>query len=283
VRESFIRTGPPPPQPTVPHPERHPFCEFTIGLEGRTTEYIAREKLTGRAGAVMLLGPGIPHTAELLEYPIWSVTVYFLPILLFDMGPQGDGVRVLSRFTAEQPIKGRMIRPPSALWRRIKRGMLKMLAEFRRAGFGSELRLRSLLTEMLVELMRWEETEGKQVIPHVEPTNWDRIQRALRYMQDHHTDSVYMEEVARAAGVSTGWLKSLFRKALGMSCMQYLKAYRISLAAAMLSESRYSVTEAAFAVGFETLSHFNASFRDIMGMSPTEYVTSLGIRQTKAD
>ncbi len=43
-------------------------------------------------------------------------------------------------------------------------------------------------------------------------------------------------------------------------------------AAALLSESTYNVTEAALTVGFESLSHFNATFRSFMGVSPKHYV-----------
>ena len=40
------------------------------------------------------------------------------------------------------------------------------------------------------------------------------------------------------------------------------------------------VTEVAFNVGFETLSHFNTSFHALMGMSPTRYAD--GMRRRKS-
>jgi AraC-like DNA-binding protein len=58
-----------------------------------------------------------------------------------------------------------------------------------------------------------------------------------------------------------------------MSCIQYLNEYRVSLAASMLSTSEIPITTVAFEVGFETLSHFNTTFRKVIGMSPTEYVS----------
>ncbi len=274
IRENRVLTGPPPPQPTVPHPERHPYCEFGIGMEGAGIQYIGREQLLSRPGQVMLLGPGVPHNGELHRYPARGVTVYFLPILLLDMGPSGDGVRVLSRFTAEQSIHQRVISPPPALWGRLKRGGLEMLAEFRSGGFGSELRLRALLMELLVALMRWEEKSGRRIAPTTEPLNWPQIQKALHYLQEHHAEPIYVQQVARAVGISESRLKAVFRESVGMSCVQYLKAYRISLAAAKLNATKDSITEVALAVGFETLSHFNTTFRDLIGMSPTEYIRS---------
>jgi AraC-like DNA-binding protein len=58
---------------------------------------------------------------------------------------------------------------------------------------------------------------------------------------------------------------------LGMPWSRYLQGYRIHRAAALLSEPGHSILEAAMAVGFESLSHFNATFRSIMGVSPSVY------------
>ena len=281
VKENVMKPGLLPlPRPGVPHPERHPYCEFTIGCEGgKGIQYIGREKqLTGDRPSVMLLGPGVPHNSELLACPCRSIVIYFLPVLAFDMGPGGDGVRVLNRFTAEQSITERILFPPEALWEKFKRNAQKMLIEFQTGGFGSEMLLRSLLTDSLVALVRWEDENGKDTLPSSDPIQWDYVQRALRYLQEHYAEPIYVKEVARAAGLSESRLKSVFRESLGMSCVQYLKSYRVSLAASMLGRSRHQVTEVAMAAGFETLSHFNSTFREITGMSPTEYIESIHTR-----
>lgn len=277
VKENVMEPGPLPlPRPGVPHPERHPYCEFTVGcVGGKGIQYIGREKqITGDRPSVMLLGPGVPHNSELIACPCRSIVIYFLPVLAFDMGPGGDGVRVLNRFAAEQSIEDRIIFPPDLLWQKIRRNAQKMLIEFQTGGFGSEMRLRSLLTDSLVRLLRWEDETGKQILPSPDPLNWDYVQRALHYLQAHYAEPVYVKEVARAAGLSESRLKAVFRESLGMSCVQYLKSYRVSLAASMLGRSRHQITEVAMAAGFETLSHFNSTFREITGMSPTEYIES---------
>ena len=69
-------------------------------------------------------------------------------------------------------------------------------------------------------------------------------------------------------------LQAMFRDAFGMSCMQYLRYYRIWRATAMLCMTGARVTEVAFAVGFETLSHFNSSFKAITGFSPSDFMRS---------
>jgi hypothetical protein len=63
----------------------------------------------------MLLGPGNPRWAVHHSYPHHAITIYFLPIILFEMGPNGDGAWRLSRFTRPTLINQRVISPPRKL------------------------------------------------------------------------------------------------------------------------------------------------------------------------
>ena len=83
---------------------------------------------------------------------------------------------------------------------------------------------------------------------------------------------MYSKEVARAAGVSESQIKLLFHQALNLSWVKYLQGYRIHRAAALLSEGKLNVTEAALAVGFDSLSHFNDTFRSFMGVTPKNFL-----------
>jgi AraC-like DNA-binding protein len=77
--------------------------------------------------------------------------------------------------------------------------------------------------------------------------------------------------MARAVGLSESRLKYIFNKALGVTWVKYLQSYRIHRAAALLNDGGHNVTEAAMAVGFDSLSHFNVTFRSFMGASPKNY------------
>ncbi|MBI4474445.1 MAG: AraC family transcriptional regulator [Acidobacteria bacterium] len=271
MRHGVIRTGPPPPQPTIPHPERHPYCEFNLLVEGRILQLIEREQLERRPGDLLLMGPGVPHYAMVLRYPHQFATVYFLPGLLFEMGPERDGSRTLRRFTVRQSIRQRVVRPPAALRCRIEGGFGEMINEFDNPRLGSEMRLRATLIETLTDLLRWEERTGREIGGSGEAIHWEPVERALRFLQQHHAETIYARQVAAAAGVSESRLHILFREALGLSWVEFLRGYRIHRAAALLLEPGHNVTETALDVGFENLGHFITSFSDFMGVTPVEY------------
>ncbi len=275
VRIYDIPSGAPVPQPTAPYPERHPYCEFNFRFKGRATQFIGTEKIGRDGGDLMLLGPGTPHRALHLSFPQRSITVHFLPILLFEMGPEGDGARLLARFTAPQKIGDRVVRLPGALRKRIAARMEEMIAEFEQRRQGCEFRLRSLLLDSLVDFTRWEESAGRHPESLPGPADWIVIEKTLRYMQENYAEPLYVKHIARNVGLSGSRLQAIFGEALGMSCVQYLRSLRISHAAALLCRPNARVSEIALEVGFETLSHFNTSFRCLMGMSPTEYIGSV--------
>jgi AraC-like DNA-binding protein len=260
------------PQSLPPCPETHPYCEITFAIEGRGEQLIGLEKIVRSRGDIGLIGPGIPHYGRILEYPSSVIAVHFLPVLLFEMGPGGAGARMLARFTASQPISQRIVRPPRKLQAWFTDQFEAMLREFQQEKFGSETRASILMMDILIELLRWEESTGRGLPHGAVSANWNQIEKVLHFIYQHYAEPLYIEQIAREAGMSAQGLHRLFSGVFGMSCVQYLGAYRISHAASLLCLPGARVTEVALAVGFETFSHFNAAFRRFQGMSPTEYM-----------
>ncbi|MCL5096033.1 MAG: helix-turn-helix transcriptional regulator, partial [Candidatus Omnitrophica bacterium] len=93
---------------------------------------------------------------------------------------------------------------------------------------------------------------------------------------------IYARDVAAAAGVCRSRLEVLFRNALGVSWNRFLRNYRIERAAALLNDPKYRIIDAAMAVGFESLSNFNASFLTFMKMTPKMYQKAVRQQSVKA-
>ncbi len=266
VRRASVEGG-----PCIPHPERHPYCEVGFTCEGQGAYYVENETAEFRPGDLLLVGTGVPHWGVISEFPYTAIVVYFLPSVLIDFGPETDGARILRRLTASQTMKNRLLRLPPALRRHVGRLFHEVAVEFESRQFGREIRLRTLLMELLVLVLRWETDSGMAIDATQGGIDWKPIMKALDYLREHFTDPIYAHEVARAACLSETRLNTLFHQALGMSWVKYLQGYRVHRAAAYLGQPGANVTEAALAVGFESLSHFNSIFRSFMGVAPTVY------------
>ena len=98
------------------------------------------------------------------------------------------------------------------------------------------------------------------------------LARALIYLGDHYAEPVSLGQLARHAHVSESHLSFLFRTALDMPFKGVLTRLRIHAAKDILAgDGRRQITEVALSVGFADLSHFEKSFKRIVGHSPREF------------
>jgi AraC-like DNA-binding protein len=97
------------------------------------------------------------------------------------------------------------------------------------------------------------------------------VRRALAFMREHLADPITLLDVAREAGLSRFHFCRLFHHETGAPFRAYLHDLRISRAKALLADPYLTITEVAQAVGFNDLSHFDRTFRRVVGQSPTEY------------
>ena len=86
---------------------------------------------------------------------------------------------------------------------------------------------------------------------------------------------ITLSQVAREARLSKFHFCRLFQRRVGMSFREYLCGIRLERAQALLADRELTVTEVAYAIGFNDLSHFDKVFSRIVGMSPTEYRKSI--------
>lgn len=97
------------------------------------------------------------------------------------------------------------------------------------------------------------------------------IRRAKTYINEHQTEDLNLTQVARAVNTSTFYFCKVFKKATGINFTDYLSRVRIEKSKNLLLNPNLRVSEIAFEVGFQSLTHFNRVFKRVLGQSPTEY------------
>lgn len=99
----------------------------------------------------------------------------------------------------------------------------------------------------------------------------ETVAQALEHIRAHAGNPVYVADVARAAGVSRRVLELRFRRHLGSSVYAEVQRVHFEQAAELLAASELTVSEIAFASGFESPQRFTTAFRARYGMPPTRY------------
>jgi YesN/AraC family two-component response regulator len=101
------------------------------------------------------------------------------------------------------------------------------------------------------------------------------ITRAKEYIHEHQTENLRLSHVAKAVNTSTFYFCKMFKKVTGINFTDYLSRVRIEKSKNLLLNPNLRVSEIAFEVGFQSLTHFNRVFKKILGQSPTEYRAQL--------
>lgn len=100
------------------------------------------------------------------------------------------------------------------------------------------------------------------------------LERARAYMEEHYSQNVTIEQLARIAEVSPKYFVDLYKKTYGSSAMDYLAELRISRAKQMMIQSHAKLREIAHQVGYNDEFYFSRKFKKAVGVSPTLYMKS---------
>ncbi|MFQ5651673.1 MAG: ATP-binding protein [bacterium] len=104
------------------------------------------------------------------------------------------------------------------------------------------------------------------------------LERAMAVIDEHIADPDFTpEQFARKVALSRMQLHRKLRALTNQTTGEFIRTMRLRRAAQLLRQKSGTVTEIAYEVGFNSLSHFARSFKALFGQLPSEYEKS---RQT---
>ncbi len=103
------------------------------------------------------------------------------------------------------------------------------------------------------------------------------IARAKLFIAEHLTEELSLGDVAKAVNMSRFYFCKSFRKYTGLNFTDFVARLRVERAKELLLNPNLRVSEIAYEVGFQSLTHFNRVFRRIVGKAPTAYRGRLAV------
>ena len=97
------------------------------------------------------------------------------------------------------------------------------------------------------------------------------VARARDYIRKHYRETIRLEDMAEALGISPSYLSRLFRRETGACLQDAIAEVRVQRAAELLLYSRLSLSEIAIYVHFPNQSYFTKVFKKVMGTTPMTY------------
>jgi AraC-like DNA-binding protein/ligand-binding sensor protein len=146
--------------------------------------------------------------------------------------------------------------------------------QLRRAYFATRVvsaRQQESAATLLKIFAQYLSTLTNQVVVQREHAEPPVITRAKQYIAEHQTEDLCLTDVAKAVNTSTFYFCKMFRKVTGVNFTDYVSRMRIEKSKNLLLNPNLRISEIAYEVGFQSLTHFNRVFKRLLGQSPTEY------------
>lgn len=247
----------------------HPQFELACMVQGSGTRFVGDQIEQFVAGDLVLLGPNLPHCwqNEALggnDRTEWMVA-HFAPdcpsFKFLDVPEAGPVLKMFDeavRGIAFLEGTGSIIAP-----------LLRELIEF--TGLRQIIKLAEIL-ELLSRSPRMPlATVNYREVISVDDHLVETLKTVERYITQNFRGEVQQSEIAAKLGMSPSGFSKLMKNATGRTFTSMIKFKRINEARKLLAAGDVRVSDVAFDCGYQHPSHFDRHFRELLGISPSEY------------
>lgn len=250
---------------------RHEFTEISIVVRGLGMNRINGHEFELKAGNVFVMQGVHEHSIESPQ-SLEMLNICYLPELLgFDMRdfPDTPAYRVLFEAPAaaqrQNGFDQLLTLNPEQLARIVAlANELDVEIQQSRPGYLSVAR--ACLVTIIALLCRWYNSPGS-----VKDADTRRVAKAIIKMEQQLEDNLSPDDLSKMCGLSRRQFFRVFKQCTGQTPSEYLLHLRLRRAERLLRDHIMSVTEVAFAAGFNDSNYFSKSFKKIYGITPSEY------------
>ena len=240
----------------------HDQVEINYSVGGSLTYLLAGSVVRVMPGKLSVFWAGMPHSV-VGRTPVEDFYWVYVPLVwLLRLGLPGNFMR--------RVMGGEMIVDANPL----EEDRVVLDRWSREAEYAGESRGRLVVREVENRLTRLAlDQPDKADTGHVSPGDGPvkKISRMARYVAEHHSRPLSLEDVACHVGLHPNYATKLFHQYYGMTLSAYLTRLRVCEAQYLLISTDWETSRVAFEAGFGSVSRFYEAFKKISGQTPRNY------------
>ena len=241
----------------------HEFCKILLLISGGGGYYVDGQRYLLQSGDIVLLDAHSIHRPELeADSPYERIILYISPEYLQRQSTADCNLQ--SVFSGEN---GHVLRLPEDRKQKLFRMAAALERDLGEDAFGREIFSSAQLLRFLVELGRNRENPETSGPSPIMPQS-QRIVEILRYIDDHLSEDLDAETIAKAFFISKYHMMRQFRQETGTTVHLYITQKRL-VKARELMDSGMRATEACYRCGWRSYSSFTRAYGKHLGTTPT--------------
>jgi len=141
--------------------------------------------------------------------------------------------------------------------------------DFFRKNFAAILRLKT------TEILTLSQHLNPAVLHFLHSISEEKNSQLLPVFEQYFKENLQLQDYAHLTNRSLSALKRQFKNKTGKSPIKWITERRLQEAQQQLVHHNLSISDIAYGLGFESLSHFSRIFKERYGKSPTQYRAEL--------
>lgn len=252
------------------HWHYHPEIEICYVVKGRGTRLVGDNSSEFESGDLVLVGSNLPHTW--ISDPTFSAQGHQMEVVVIQFPVEWlDGLFRLLPET--QQLRSLCLEAQRGLFfpaETIHQLGPKLIELVNSSGFNRY----HLLLDALHDMSQFETRQllaTERYTPTLGQESEDRIGVVCRHIHEHFRDPINLEVMSGLAQMSPTAFCRFFKKMTGKTLSNYVIDLRISHACSLLLEKHQTISEVAYESGFNSITHFNRSFKSRKTVTPKVY------------
>ena len=248
-------------------PHRHSALEIIFPEENVYTVICNKNTYEVQPAQILFIPPGVTH--EIIAPPNGMRYIYLMNVSYF------TSLRSFARIMSilSQPLLITREDNEQA-YDEIYGILMQMNREYFTEKEYSDLSIPSLLLQLFISLGKNYEKQINSCanpLPTKRKEYMDLFTNTLKYIDEHFTERLSLEDMAAKTGFSKFHFSRLFKKYTNYNFSDYLCLRRVMEAETLLLRQDIPITDVAITSGFSSISTFNRIFKQQKGCSPSEY------------
>ncbi|OQP66306.1 hypothetical protein A3860_12445 [Niastella vici] len=251
----------------------HQECQLVYVVESEGKRIVGDSIESFQSDELILLGSDIPHVwhndkhyfeLDRSQVHARSIALFFNPDKLVDVlacfHPGNKLGVVLARAKRGMKFYGAA--------RNLIKGLLFEMIE--KTGM-PQLTVFFRLLEVLCETKEYELLAGDGYINTYKEKDNDRIDKVFKYVFTNFNKDIQLEAVSALVCMNKQAFCRFFKSRTQKTFIEFVNSIRIGHACKLITEGETQIANLAYDCGFNSLSNFNRLFKEIKGVTPSEY------------
>lgn len=248
----------------------HNELEFGMVTEGSAIVEIGSAKYRLQAGEGFFVNSNVLHAGSVEEKSCVIHSVVCHPRAICGGTDNIIWQKYVKPLMENQACPGFHLKPDVDWQKKILDSIAFLWQKAEEEGPAFEIYIRNELSVIVAQLSERQPVMNRKTFGRAQRNN-ARIKEMLTYIQINYGQEITIEDIAAVCAISVSECIRCFRETTNTTPIAYLKSYRLQQAALKLQFTDEKISVIAEKCGFQEMSYFAKSFKEVYGCTPSEY------------